>query len=98
MSAYLEKYDSTHPIDNSFEGQIARISGMDKEEVLDTLALIEYYTFVANYNPTERFTFGAPAVEMQDELKFDNENTLAGDATLLNAISFADIRNRTFAV
>ncbi len=96
--AFLEDYYKENPIDNSFEGQIARISGMDKEEVLDTLALIEYYTFVANYNPTERFTFGAPAVEMQDELKFDNENTLAGDATLLNAISFADIRNRTFAV
>lgn len=96
--AFLEKYYEENPLDNSFEGQIARISGMDKEEVLDTLALIEYYDFVANYNPSGRYAFGAPAVEEDNELKFDNENTMASDAILLNVISFADIRNRTFAV
>ncbi|MBR3132311.1 hypothetical protein IKG33_02805 [Candidatus Saccharibacteria bacterium] len=96
--AFLEEYYEENPLDRSFEGQIARISGMTKEEVSDTLALIEYYNYIANYDPSDRYAFGEPRVEIEKNLMFDNENTLAEDAILLNEILFADVRNRTFAV
>ena len=70
-----------------------------KEKVEDTLALIEYYQYLDNYRPEERYAFGAPAVKSKNYLKFDNDNKLANNYfILLNQISFADIRNRSFAV
>ena len=97
--SFLEDYYKENPLDYSFEGQIARISGMTKEEVNDTLGLIEYYQFLANYHPENRYAFGKPMLEEESVLRFDNDNKLAGNYfTLLNQISFADIRNRTFAV
>ena len=70
-----------------------------KEEVSDTLALIEYYKYIAEYKPAERYAFGEPAVKVEKELKFDNENTVADNllVILFNPISYADVRNRSFA-
>ena len=98
--SFLEKYYKDNPLDESFEGRIARFSGMTKEEVSDTLALIEYYEYIANYDPGERYAFGESGVEMEKELRFDNENEVAENVwgVLADAISYADVRNRSFAV
>ena len=98
--AFLNDYYKENPIDYSFEGQIARLSGMSKEEVEDTLALIEYYNFIAHYDASERYAFGAPVVEEKHDLIFDNENQVANNTyiILLNDIEFADVRNRNFVV
>ncbi len=55
--AYLEKYDSTHPRDNSFEGILARISGQTKDDVAMMLEFINYSTKIANYDPSSRYSF-----------------------------------------
>ena len=98
--SFLEDYYKENPLDQSFEGKIARFSGMTKEQVSDTLAMIEYYNFVANYDASERYAFGAPAVEMEKELKFDNENVVADNPVIIlaNRVVYADVRNRSFAV
>ena len=96
--AFLEDYYEKNPLDNSFEGKIARFSGMSKEEVSDTLAVIDYFQYISEYDPSERYAFGSPAVEMDNVLLFDNNNAVAADATLLNVITYADVRNRSFAV
>ena len=96
--AFLDEYYKDFPLDNSFEGQIARVSGMTKEEVSDTLALIDYYKYVAEYDPTERYAFGESQVKLDGRPMFDNENVLANDGIMLNVIMFADVRNRSFAV
>ena len=99
ITAYLEDYYKENPLDNTFEGTIARFAGMTKEKVEDTLALMEYYQYLDTYHPEERYAFGAPAVKIKSDLKFDNDNKLANSYfILLNQISFADIRNRSFAV
>ena len=100
VTAYLKDYYKKNPVDNSFEGQIARFSGMSKEKVEDTLALIGYYQFLAQYDASERYAFGAPIVEEKHDLRFDNENQVAENIyiTLLNDIEFADVRNRNFVV
>ncbi|MBR5939299.1 hypothetical protein IKZ77_01975, partial [Candidatus Saccharibacteria bacterium] len=97
--SFLEDYYKENPLDHSFEGTIARFSGMSKEQVEDTLALIDYYQFLNEYDASDRFAFGEPAVKAEKELKFDNDNKLANNYfLLLNQISFADVRNRNFAV
>ena len=97
--SFLDDYYKENPLDHSFEGTIARFSGMSKEQVEDTLALIDYYQFLNEYDASDRFAFGEPAVKVEKELKFDNDNKLANNYfLLLNQISFADVRNRNFAV
>ena len=51
--ALLEDYYDEHPLDNSYEGTLARFSGLSKETVEDTLALIDYYQWLAEYDPSE---------------------------------------------
>ena len=97
VSAFLDEYYEENPLDNSYEGMLARKSGLDKDTVVALLDIIDYGNYIAEYDPTERYTFGEPAVEDDGTLLFDNENTLASDVVLLNVISFADVRNRSFA-
>ena len=100
VTAYLEEYYEEHPLDTSYEGVIARYSGLDKDTVSDILYIARYYEYVNDYNPAERYAFGKPAVEVENELRFDNNNVVAKNvwATLADAISYADLRNRSYAV
>ena len=98
--SFLEDYYKENPLDQSFEGKIARFSGMTKDQVSDTLAVMEYYDFVANYNAGERYAFGESVVEVKQELRFNNNNKIANNSiiTLMNQIVYPDIRNRNFVV
>ena len=100
VTAYLEEYYKENPLDNSYEGMLARYSGLDKETVSDILYIARYYEYVNNYNPAERYAFGVPVVDTEKELKFDNENVIANNflVVLADKISYADVRNRSFAV
>lgn len=51
VAAFLDKYYEQNPIDDSFEGTIARYSGMKKSDVEDVIALIKYADFVSRYDP-----------------------------------------------
>lgn len=100
VTALLENYYKENPVDNSFEGQLARFSGMSKEKVIDTLALIDYYQFLDEYDASERYAFGKPVMEESHELLFDNDNQVAESTyyVLPNDILFADVRNRVALV
>ncbi len=98
VSAYLDKYYEEHPLDNSYEGILARYSGMTKDNVIALLDVMNYYNFIANYDASDRYAFGEPVVDKGDVLEFDNENVLAGGFILQNQILYADIRNRAFTV
>ena len=56
--------------------------------------------YIANYDPSTRHQFGEPEVVMPDQILFDTENYVAESPAiiLMNAISFADVRNRSFVV
>ena len=47
----LAAYYEAHPLDNSFEGIIARRSGLTKENVVAALAFIDLADFIARYEP-----------------------------------------------
>ncbi|MBQ3436876.1 hypothetical protein IJG26_02925 [Candidatus Saccharibacteria bacterium] len=99
VTAFLDEYYEENPLDNSYEGILARYSGLSKEDVVALLDFFEYADYLADYNPAERYAFGAPVVEIEHELLFDNESELANNyVVLLSQISYADVRNRSFAV
>jgi hypothetical protein len=51
ISAFLSQYYTENPIDTSYEGTIARLSGLSKEDTIATLSTIDELTFIANYKP-----------------------------------------------
>ncbi len=99
VAEYLEEYYEQNPVDNSYEGILARYSGMEKETVSDLLDVIAYYEYVNEYDPSERYAFeGATDPNESEPILLDNEYVLAGDVNLPENIIYADIRNRSFAV
>ena len=54
----LERYHESYPLDNSAEGILARYSGMTKDDVIATIDYINTMTYLADYQPEERITFG----------------------------------------
>ena len=55
VTAYLEKYYQEHPLDNSYEGILARYSGLTKENVVATLDTMKEIQFIANYHPANLY-------------------------------------------
>lgn len=99
VAEYLDEYYEQNPVDNSYEGILARYSGMEKETVSDLLDVIAYYEYVNEYDPSERYAFdGATDPNASEPILMDNEYVLAGDVNLPENIIYADIRNRSFAV
>ena len=100
VTAFLDEYYEQNPLDNSYEGILARYSGLTKDTVVALLDTIDYYNYIADYDATTRYAFGAPVVEEPKEILFDNENEVAKNTyiILLNEITFADVRNRNFVV
>lgn len=102
--AFLEDYYEENPLDDSYEGQIARFSGQTKEQVEDTLAFLDYFFAVQEYDPGERYAFGEPAVKIDQPLRLDHESvtqvadTRQATANMFAQIVYADVRNRVMTV
>ncbi len=100
VTAFLEEYYEEHPLDNTYEGILARYSGLQKDQVVAVLNYLELANYIADYDPTTRHQFGEPEVVMPNQILFDTENYVAEAPAIIltNAISFADVRNRVFVV
>ena len=57
QTAMLEEYYEKNPLDNSYEGILARFSGMKKSDVIAVLDIIDGLTFIANYDAPSRLDF-----------------------------------------
>ena len=55
--AYQDKYEATHPFDNSTSGYLARISGLEKDEAQTVIAVMNYLDKVNNYDPSIAYDF-----------------------------------------
>lgn len=51
VTAFLDDYYERNPIDDSYEGVLARRSGLTKDQVIATIDIVEALIFVANYDP-----------------------------------------------
>jgi len=58
VTAYQKAYAEKHPVDESFEGTLARLSGYTKNDISFLLEFARYSNEVANYKPEERYAFG----------------------------------------
>lgn len=76
VTAFLDEYYEEHPLDNSYEGILARYSGLTKDDVIALLDYIDYSVYVANYDPSERYAFGGGAMKIDDSeaILFTDEN------------------------
>ena len=101
VSAFLDDYYKEHPIDNSYEGILARRSGLTKENVIATLQVMEGMQFIADYEPKDLAPY--PAEEVDEErivLEENVENKLDQSgiiATIINSAHF-DYTQRNYAV
>ena len=97
VTAYLDDYYTKNPLDNSYEGILARYSGLEKEDVIALLDIMEYENYIASYDPTERFQF-APVVAPADDIYFESTSASNTLAVLPRMIIFTDLRNKFFAI
>lgn len=95
--SFLEDYYRENPLDQSLEGQIARFSGMTKEQVSDTLALIDYYNYIAQYDPSTRYQMGEESPEPQP-LDFGGQTIGQNDGFIIYDATLWDSRQRNYAI
>ena len=98
VAVFLDEYYEENPLDNSYEGILARYSGLQKDTVVAVLDFVDYYNYIAQYDASERYAFGAPVVEMDNNIMFESEDVMAGEYILINNIVYADVRNRVALV
>lgn len=93
--AYLNDYYESHPLDQSFEGVLARYSGITKDDVIATLDFIDGLTYIANYHPEERYAFGYEAEETDLQIEPSREILIATEPKY---IIYNALRNRSNAI
>jgi len=113
LTAFNREYEETHPVENeSYVAYMSRISGLLPENVETTLAFIEYYLYLNEYDPSERIAMtDHPSVVEDSESVIaraakDNEQVVKTPSQAINQvlailqrpIVYADIRNKSFAV
>ena len=96
VTAYLDKYYEEHPLDNSYEGILARRYGLTKDQVIAYLDKLEYLAKIAEYDPTGK----APILkgDAREDHQFrieskNNEEYLLG----INIFYIEERRIRNFA-
>ena len=97
VTAYLEDYYEKHPLDNSYEGILARRSGLTKDQVIAYLNQLDYLAKVINYDPTGK----APIIEQEAQKLYrfhvgseDNAEYILG----VNNYYIEDRKIKNFAV
>lgn len=82
VTAFLEDYYEKHPLDNSFEGVLARKSGLTKEKVIATIDTINYLTFIVDYEPDGYYPLNyqkpeAEKIQIENNEYTDSENYIS---------------------
>ena len=57
VSIFLDEYYEENPLDDSYEGILARASGLSKETIVAMLDYVNYQNYIANYDPETRYSF-----------------------------------------
>ena len=97
VTAYLEEYYEKHPLDNSYEGILARRSGLTKDQVIAYLNQLDYLAKVINYDPTGKAPIIESHTKEQHELYIESEGN--NDYYLgIKTIYFEDRKIKNFAV
>lgn len=87
--AYKEAWYEKNPIDTSEAGLLARYTGTTKTDAEGLIALVDYYDYLANYEP--------PVEEKEGYLPTFKESAFNNFvANIINPIIYDDLRTRSF--
>lgn len=93
----MTKYYQDNPLDNSYEGIIARYSGMSKDHVVAVLDLMNYMEFLAKYDPSDLYPL--PVEKAEDIYYEDTEIVDSSDYIAERAeVEYEELRNRAVLV
>jgi len=95
VTAFLDDYYKENPIDNSYEGVLARRSGLTKDQVVATLDVMEFIAWQAGYEPSEYAPY-IPEVEEETYIVIEDTEDSYNIATL-PSIFIDEKRQRNFA-
>lgn len=113
QEVYEAEYTKEHPESDTYLGYLSRISGLTVENTETVLALAYYYTFVDQYDPTNRIAMTGDTSDHKDgeevaakitqhQIKFENpdyiDSPIETNATHHKYIAYYDLRNRSYAV
>ena len=101
VTAFLDKYYEEHPLDNSYEGILARRSGLTKENVIALLDYADQIVFMANYNPTNYYPLPADSImkKTTEEIKISAKNKSNNSRiAILPNIYMTEYRIRNYAI
>ncbi len=96
VTAYVDGHNPTDPEDETYLSLLSRYSGLSEETIADTVDIMWYADYLANYDPSTRYAFGES--EEAEEIKFDNENVLASGRQAIENIIYFDLRSRNYIV
>ncbi len=96
VTAFLDEYYEENPLDNSYEGILARKAGMTKDDVIALLDLVEYWDYIANYNPSTRYQMGEKQIARR--VDFGGEVIGESKTVILMETPIWDRRQRNIAV
>ena len=93
--AFLNEYYEEHPIDNSYEGMIARYAGMTTEEMEETLAYVEMFEWLADYHP-ENFGPGKSEPAPDGSYQYESNEIVAQKEQIIvgRYIIYDDLRTK----
>ncbi|MBR2994342.1 hypothetical protein IKF32_00255, partial [Candidatus Saccharibacteria bacterium] len=98
VAVFLDEYYEKNPLDNSYEGILARWSGLEKEDVIALLDIIDYGVYLANYDPTTRYSFN-DGLDIEKPVFFEQDSKFARvDGLKFEEVIYYDVRNRSYAV
>ena len=99
VDSYLSRYEEENPVDNSFEGTLARKTGMTKEQVSVTLNELAYWEYLADYEPSDLYPVPVENKETISRFSFDSvELPDNPDVKLANRIVYAPLKDRNFVM
>lgn len=100
VTAFLEDHYAKYPLDNSYEGILARQTGLTKDEVIAVLDEMEQLEFLANYDPTNYYPV-LPTMKVAYNADFKDEYANMHQLNIyknIQYVAYFDTRNRSFAI
>lgn len=98
VAVFLDEYYEEHPLDNSHEGIMARLSGLPKETVIAAYDAVDFMNFLAEYDPTDYYP--TPAIHPEEPDYTIEDDRIIKDETFVAIVQtgyFSEYRQRNFA-
>lgn len=100
VTAFLDDYYEKYPLDNSYEGILARRSGLTKDTVIALLDYADQIIFLANYDPINYYPLPADklSTKVTKRIKINNKDANNYVSVILPNTYMTEYRQRNYAI